>query len=76
MAGSLSQMASQILEATSRPGGYSILPRFLTRPLAVLATTDASGRQGKGVSDALVREAIALYDASRRARPHRCPHRS
>ena len=66
MAGSLSELASRILIATTNPGGHSILPRFLIRPLAVLATTDASGREGKGVSDALVREAIALFDASRK----------
>ena len=66
MAGSLSEIASQILQATATPGGHSILPRFLTRPLAVLATTDSSGRQGKGVSDAMVREAIVLFDASRK----------
>lgn len=66
MAGSLSGIASQILQATTSPGGQSILPRFMIRPLAVLATTDSSGRQGKGVSDALVREAIVLFDASRK----------
>lgn len=66
MAGSLSELASQILQATTSSGGHSTLPNFLIRPLAVLATTDSSGRQGKGVSDALVREAIALFDASRK----------
>ena len=69
MAGSLSEIASQILQATTTPGGHSSLPRFLIRPLAVLATTDSSGREGKGVSDALVREAIALFDASRKRGP-------
>lgn len=64
MAGSLSGLASQILEATTSAGGHSTLPDFLIRPLAVLATTDSSGKQGKGVSDALVREAVALFDAS------------
>ena len=66
MAVSLSELASQILQATTSPGGHSTLPNFLIRPLAVLATTDSSGKQGKGVSDALVREAIALFDASRK----------
>lgn len=66
MAGSLSDIASQILQATTTPGGNSTLPRFLIRPLAVLATTDSSGKEGKGVSDALVREAVALFDASRK----------
>lgn len=69
MAGSFSEIASRILEATTSSGGYSLLPRFLVRPLAVAATTDASGRVGKGVSDALVREAIALFDASRKRDP-------
>ena len=66
MAGSLSEIASQILQATTSPGGHSTLPGFLIRPLAVLATTDSSGKEGKGVSDARVREAIALFDASRK----------
>lgn len=66
MAGSLSELASQILQATTSGSGHSTLPNFLIRPLAVLATTDSSGKQGKGVSDALVREAIALFDASRK----------
>jgi hypothetical protein len=66
MARSLSELAAQILQAATAPGERSLLPGFLTRPLAALATTDASGREGKGVSQALVREAIALFDASRK----------
>lgn len=66
MAGSLSEIASQILQVTTSPRANSSLPQFLIWPLAVLATTDSSDRKGKGVSDALVREAIALFDASRK----------
>lgn len=66
MANTFSEIASQIIQATTSPGGHSLLPRFLIRPLAAAATTDASGKAGKGVSDALVREAIALFDASRK----------